>query len=121
VYPMVYNMVRLMLAEAARRQQVAADRIRFVEALGWLLDSKAKDELVPLKVNSDRSGQVESCVRKRRPKEFPVMKKPCSEWRTQLTGNTLAGYLSVILKCFLSHSKTPPLFSGIIERFNYNA
>jgi len=88
---MVYNMVRLVMAEAARRQEVAANRISFVDALRWLLDSKPGDELVPLKVNPDRSGRAEPRVRKRRPKEFPVMKKPRSEWRKQLMGNTLAG------------------------------
>ncbi len=56
----------------------------------WLLDSKAGDELVPLKVNPDRSGGVGPRVRKRRPKEFPVMQKPRSEWRKQLMGNTFA-------------------------------
>jgi hypothetical protein len=90
VYAMVYNMVRLGMAEAARRQEVATDRISFVDALRWLLDSKAGDELVPLKVNPDRSGRVEPRVRKRRPKEFPVMKQPRSEWRKQLIGNALA-------------------------------
>ncbi len=91
VYAMVYNMVRLVMAQAARRQEVAANRISFVDALRWLLDSKAGDELLPLKVNSDRSGRAEPRVRKRRLKEFPVMKKPRSAWRKQLMGNTLAG------------------------------
>ncbi len=91
VYAMVYNMVRMVTEEAARRQDVAVDRISFVDALRWLLDSKAGDELVPLKVNPHRSGRAEPRVRKRRPKEFPVMKNPRSEWRKQLMGNTLAG------------------------------
>jgi hypothetical protein len=90
VYAMVYNMVCMVMAEAARRQEVAANRISFVDALRWLLDSKSGDELVPLKVNPDRSGRVEPRVRKRRPKEFPVMKKPRSEWRKQLMGNAFA-------------------------------
>ncbi len=46
---MIYNMARLVMAEAARRQEVAADRISFVDALRWLLDSKAGDELGSLK------------------------------------------------------------------------
>jgi len=83
--------VRLVMTEAASRQGVAVDRISFVDALRWLLDSKAGDELVPLKVNPDRSGRAEPRVRKRRAKEFPVIKKPHSEWRKQLMDNTLAG------------------------------
>lgn len=89
VYAMVYNLVRLVMAEAARRQDVAVDRISFVDALRWLLDSQAGDELVPLKVNPDRSGRVEPRVRKRRPRPYPLMRKPRSELRKQLIGNTL--------------------------------
>jgi hypothetical protein len=91
VYAMVYNLVRLVTAEAARRQGVAAERISFVDALRWLLDSKAGDELLPLKVNPDRTGRVEPRVRKRRPKQFPLMKKPRSELRKQLMSTEVAG------------------------------
>jgi hypothetical protein len=91
VYAMVYNLVRLVTAEAARRQGVAAERISFVDALRWLLDSKAGDELLPLKVNPDRTGRVEPRVRKRRPKQFPLMKKPRSELRKQLMSKEVAG------------------------------
>jgi|GEM_PF-2591014 len=65
--------------------------ISLVDALRWLLDSKSGGKLVPLKANPDRSGRVEPRVRKRRPKELPVMKKPRSEWRKQWMGNTFAG------------------------------
>jgi len=80
---------------------VAADRISFADALRWLLDSKAGDGFVPLEVNPDRSGRVEPRVRKRQPQEFPVLKKPCHEWRKQLMGHTLADELSAILGCTL--------------------
>jgi hypothetical protein len=50
-YAMVYNVVRLVTAEAARRQQVDTQRIRFVDALRLLLDAKPGHELVELKVN----------------------------------------------------------------------
>jgi len=84
---MVYHSVRLVVAQPASRLEVAEDRIRFVDALCWLLDSKAGDDLVPLKVNPDRSGRLEPRVRKRRPKEFRVLKKPRPEWRKQLMKN----------------------------------
>jgi len=48
-------------------QQVTADRINFVNAVRWLLGSKAGDKLVPLKANPDRFGRVEPRVRKRKP------------------------------------------------------
>jgi len=77
----------MVMAEAARRQEVAAHRISFVDALRWLLDSKAGDDLIPLKVSPGRSGRAEPRVRNRGPKEFPVMKKPRSCWRKQLMEN----------------------------------
>jgi hypothetical protein len=84
VYAMVYNLVCVVMATAAGRQGVAVDRISFVDALRWLMDSESGDELVPLKVNRDRSGRVEPRVRKRRPKQCPLMKKPRSELRQNL-------------------------------------
>ncbi len=86
----VANMVRLMMAETASRQEAGAGRISLVDTLPWLRNSKAGDELAPLEVNPDRSGRPEPRVRKRRPKEFPVMKRPRSEWRKQLMVNTFA-------------------------------
>jgi hypothetical protein len=47
VYAMVYNMVSLVMAESARRQEVAAHRISFVDALRWLLDSKGGERVGP--------------------------------------------------------------------------
>jgi hypothetical protein len=91
VYAMVYNLVRTVMAEAARRQGVAAERISFVDALRWLTDSEGCDDLLPLKVNPDRPGRVEPRVRKRRPKPFPLMTKPRSELRKQLIHKELAG------------------------------
>ncbi len=88
--PLSNIMVRMVMAEAAQRQEAAADRISFVDELRWLLDSKAEYELVPLKVNLNRSGRAEPRVRKRLPKELPGMKKPRSEWRKQLMRNTFA-------------------------------
>jgi len=90
VYAMVYNMVRLAWRRPQGARKWPPIGSSSIGALRWLLDSKAGDELVPLKVNPDRSGRAEPRVRKRRPKEFPVMKKPRSEWRKQLMGNSFA-------------------------------
>jgi hypothetical protein len=90
VYAMVYNLVRLTIVEAARRQGVAVERISFIDALRWLLDAEPGDELLPLKINPDRPGRVEPRVRKRRPKQFPLMKIPRSELRKQLLQKKVA-------------------------------
>jgi hypothetical protein len=87
VYGIVYNLVRLAMGEAARRQRVAADRISFIDALRWLLEARPGEAMPRLVVNPSRPGRFEPRVRKRRPKEFPVMKKPRGELRKQLLDN----------------------------------
>jgi hypothetical protein len=36
VFALIYNLVRLVMAQAARRQQVLIDRISFIDAVRWL-------------------------------------------------------------------------------------
>ena len=90
VYAMVYNLIRVVMGEAAGRQGVAVERISFVDAMRWLLDAKPGDDLPRLKVNPDRPGRVEPRVRKRRPKQYPLMKKPRSELRQNLLAEEVA-------------------------------
>jgi hypothetical protein len=40
MFALVYNLIRLVMIEAARRQEVAVDRISFVDALRWLRSAK---------------------------------------------------------------------------------
>ena len=84
VYALVYNLVRMVMMEAARRQGVEVERISFVDALRWLVTAEPGDELPDLVVNPDRPGRVDPRVRKRRPKQYPLMKKPRSELRNHL-------------------------------------
>ena len=84
VYAIVYNLVRMVMVEAARRQGVDVERISFVDALRWLVDAKPGDGLPKLVVNPDRPGRYEPRVRKRRPKQYPLMNKPRSVLRKGL-------------------------------------
>jgi hypothetical protein len=84
VYAMVYNLVRVVMLEASRRQGVDVERISFVDALRWLAESRPGDSLPKLVVNPYRPGRFEPRVRKRRPKQYPVMQKPRSELRKSL-------------------------------------
>jgi hypothetical protein len=83
VYAIVYNLVRVVMMEAAARQGVDVERISFVDAFRWLRELKT-DDLPELVVNPARPGRFEPRVRKRRPKEYPLMKKPRSELRKRL-------------------------------------
>jgi hypothetical protein len=76
VFAIVYTLVRLVILQAAQRQQVEVERISFLDALRWL---GAPDSGVPLEklfVNPSRPHRVEPRVKKRRPKKFPFMSKP---------------------------------------------
>jgi len=90
VFALVYNLVRVVMLEAARRQNVEPDRISFVDAQRWLLSARPGDELVPLIVNPDRPGRVQPRVRKLRPKKYPLMQEPRSVLRKRLLSSRVA-------------------------------
>jgi Transposase DDE domain len=84
VFVLIYNLVRRVMWEAARRQDVAVDRISFIDAWRWLRHARPGDVLPELVVNPERPGRAEPRVRKRRPKEFPVMKRPRAQLRKEM-------------------------------------
>lgn len=84
VYAIVYNLVCVVMVEAARRQGVLVERIRFVAALRWLVQAKAGDDLPELVVNRERPGRYEPRARKRRPKQYDLMNKPRHTMRKRL-------------------------------------
>jgi hypothetical protein len=84
VFVLVYNLVRRAMEEAGRRQGMAAERISFVDAWRWLQQARPGEALPRLVVNPDRPGRAQPRVRKRRPKEYPVMKRPRAELRKAL-------------------------------------
>ena len=81
LFVIVYNLVRRVMAAAAARQKVPADRISFVDAWRWLQQAQPGEALPDLIVNPQRPGRYEPRVRKRRPKEFPLMTQPRQELR----------------------------------------
>ena len=84
MFAIAYNLVRLVMLEASRRQNVPLERISFVDALRWLRDSEPGADLTPLIVNPLRPNRLEPRVLKRRLKEYPLMKKPRPELRKAL-------------------------------------
>jgi hypothetical protein len=90
MFALVYNLVRVVMLEASRRQGVPVDRISFVDALRWLTEARPGVALPKLVVNPDRAGRVEPRVRKRRPKHYPFMTKPRSELRKSLLDQRVA-------------------------------
>lgn len=85
VFMLVYNLVRLVMLEASRQQEVEVDRISFIDALRWLESALPGDKLRPLVVNPYRPNRNEPRVRKRRPKNYPLMTKPRAELKKTLS------------------------------------
>jgi Transposase DDE domain len=88
VFALIYNLVRLVMAQAARRQQVAIDRISLVDAARWLASARDEESLPWLVINPHRPYRYEPRVRKRRPKQYPLMQTPRKELRKLLANNT---------------------------------
>jgi putative transposase len=84
MFAIAYNLVRLVMLEASRRQKVPLERISFVDALRWLRDSEAGAELTALVINPCRPNRIEPRVLKRRMKEYTLMKRPRAELRKAL-------------------------------------
>jgi hypothetical protein len=76
MFALAYNLVRIVILEAAERQRVAAERISFIDALRWLRSAGPGTDLATLLVNPSRPNRIEPRVLKRRLKKFLVMKKP---------------------------------------------
>lgn len=86
MYAVVYNLVRVAMLEAGRRQGVPADRISFADALRWLSSSPVGTPLRKLVVNTDRPDRVEPRCQKRRGKNYPYMTHPRPVLRQRLLG-----------------------------------
>jgi hypothetical protein len=90
MFALVYNLIRLVMIEAARRQEVAVDRISFVDALRWLRSAKPDSPMPNLVLVPDRPDRVEPRALKRRPKEYDRMTRPRSQMREQLLRSKVA-------------------------------
>jgi hypothetical protein len=90
MYALAYNLVRVTMCTAAGRQGVVADRVSFIDALRWLRDAEAGEEMPELVVNPWRPGRSEPRCKKRRPKQFDLMRVPRAELRKRLREKGLA-------------------------------
>jgi Transposase DDE domain len=90
MFALAYNLVRLVMLEASRRQEVPVDRISFIDALGWLRTAEPGTPLPDLIVNPRRPDRFEPRVVKRRPKEYDRMTQPRSQLRNNLLNQPLA-------------------------------
>ncbi len=90
MYAVAYNLVRLTMCEAAGRRGAAVDRVSFIDALRWLRDGEEGEEMPELVVNPAGPGRGEPRVKKRRPKPYPLMRRPRAELRKLLREKDMA-------------------------------
>jgi hypothetical protein len=84
VFALVYNLVRVVLQAASRRQHMSIARLSHVDAFRWLGSANEGEAVPKIVVNPDRPDRVEPRVVKRRPKEYDRMTRPRAELRRQL-------------------------------------
>jgi hypothetical protein len=87
VFALIYNLVRMVMIQAARRQQVPLERISFIDAVRWLAAARTEESLPLLVLNLHRPYRYEPRVRKRRPKQYPLMQKTRQTLRNSLANN----------------------------------
>lgn len=90
MFALAYNLVRMVMLEASRRQNEPVDRISFVDVLRWLRTAEPGTPLPKFVVNPHRPKRYESRVVKRRPKPFDLMNKPRPELRKALAEQEVA-------------------------------
>lgn len=83
-FMLVYNLVRLLMLEAAERQKTRPDRISFRDVLSWIQFVRPGETMPRFLLNPLRSGRIEPRVRKRRAKEYDLMNKPRHQMRNDL-------------------------------------
>jgi len=84
VFALVYNLVRVVLQAASRRQHMPIARLSHIDAFRWLASANEEEALPKIVVNPDRPDRVEPRVVKRRPKEYDRMTRRRAELRGQL-------------------------------------
>jgi len=83
-FVLLYNLVRQVMARAARRQGVDPQRISFIDAMRWLLWSDPGEPLPELVINPTRRRRAEPRVLKHGRRKYPLMNQPREALRERL-------------------------------------
>jgi hypothetical protein len=84
-FAIVYNLVRIVMYQAAKKQNVSTNRISFIDALRWLCHC-APAQSLNLIVNPVRNDRNFPRAIKRRPKQYDRLNKPRSHYKIALEG-----------------------------------
>lgn len=80
MFALAYNLVRLLMREAATRQGVSVQRISFIDALRAIAHADGDAPFPVLIVNPERPNRREPRLRKRRPKPFKHLREPRAKY-----------------------------------------
>jgi hypothetical protein len=84
MFAIVYNLIRMLMLQASVNQKVPVGRISFIDAQRRLRHAVAGSPSRKLVVVPERPHRFEPRVRKRRPKEFDLMRKPRRQLKQEL-------------------------------------
>lgn len=84
MFCIAYNLVRVVMLQAAARQEVPVARISFADALKWMRHARPGGTMPDLVVNPHRPGRAEPRCKKRRAKQFDLMNRPRDVLRKRL-------------------------------------
>lgn len=90
VYALVYNLIHLVMLQAAGQQRVPVDRISFIDTLRWLIHAQPGEPLPKLLVNPYRPDRHQPRVIKDLQDTYPKMVRPRAQLRKELKSPALA-------------------------------
>ena len=90
VFALVYNLVCQVMCETGGVRGVLAARVSFIDALRALVFASHGQGVTVVLVNPHRPGRIEPRVRKRRPKQYPLMTNPRAVLRQALLEQDVA-------------------------------
>jgi hypothetical protein len=83
IFLLVYNLIRIVMLQAARRQRVNVNRISFADTLAWMRYSDVSTT-PELKTNPRRKSRFEPRALKHCQNRYPFMTRPRETLRSQL-------------------------------------
>jgi putative transposase len=90
MYALVYNLVRVVMCEAAKRQDVSIDRVSFIDAVRWLADAVHGPTELKLRLVPYRPGRYEPRAVKRRAKPYKYLNRLRDVLRKRLLATRVA-------------------------------
>ena len=106
MYAVIYNLVRLVMREASRQQNVPVERLSFIDALRWLAEAVYGPVELKLRLVPHRPGRIEPRAVKRQPKEYDRLTKPRHQYCNRREAKQLAPKLRAIRQILIHLENT---------------